>query len=330
MSEVLFTADWHLKLGQKNVPASWARDRYNKLFNELHDIESGHQYHVIGGDIFDRLPSLEELFLFLDYVKYRETNLIIYDGNHEATKKNKTFFSILGALIDLVCDYDRDEYSAYVVTETQFLLEIGGTVIPYCDLHKKDSIEKADPNYAIYTHVRGAIPPHVQPEVDLSRFDKFPVVFAGDLHAHQNTQRNIVYPGSPVTTSFHREKVPSTGYISIKENFIDWEWHPFRTQFPQLIRKKVSSEEEMVNTTPDHTIYELEGDLQKLSKVKNSELLDKKLVKRNSEASLLLDNNMSVREELAEYLEFILELEPKTLDRVLNLFNDNSKETNLG
>jgi len=49
--------------------------------------------------------------------------------------------------------------------------------------------------------------PHVKPEVDLDRFEDFPVVFAGDLHAHSNTQRNIVYPGSPMTTSFHRKEV---------------------------------------------------------------------------------------------------------------------------
>ena len=59
----------------------------------------------------------------------------------------------------------------------------------------------------LFTHVRGEIPPHVVPEVDLERFDKFKTVFAGDLHAHENTQRNIVYPGSPMTTSFHRNEV---------------------------------------------------------------------------------------------------------------------------
>ena len=58
----------------------------------------------------------------------------------------------------------------------------------------------------MFTHVRGEIPPHVKPEVDLDMFEDFPVVFAGDLHAHSNTQRNIVYPGSPMTTSFHRSK----------------------------------------------------------------------------------------------------------------------------
>ena len=81
-------------------------------------------------------------------------------------------------------------------------------------MHRKDSIEKFDTSKPLFTHVRGEIPPHVKPEVELDRFEDFPVVFAGDLHAHSNTQKNIVYPGSPMTTSFHRKEV-KTGYILI-------------------------------------------------------------------------------------------------------------------
>ena len=32
---ILFTADWHLKLGQKNVPVEWARNRYYEFFNQV-------------------------------------------------------------------------------------------------------------------------------------------------------------------------------------------------------------------------------------------------------------------------------------------------------
>ena len=63
----------------------------------------------------------------------------------------------------------------------------------------------------------------------------------------------------------------------------------------------------MIPSEFHHTIYELEGDIQDLSKV-NSDLLDKKVVKRSTEATLVLDKEMSVSEELAEYLEYILEL----------------------
>ena len=80
-----------------------------------------------------------------------------------------------------------------------------------------------------------------------------------------------------------------------------------------------------VNIFNFHTIYELEGDIQDLSKVKNSELLDKKVVKRSTEATLVLNKEMSVSEELAEYLEYILELPKSKISSIIGTFNDYSK-----
>jgi len=193
-------------------------------------------------------------------------------------------------------------------------------------LHKKDVIEniKAD---VLFTHVRGEIPPHVQPEVDLDRFDKFKVVFAGDLHAHENTQRNIVYPGSPMTTSFHRNHV-KTGYLLIDNKDWSWTWHEF--DLPQLIRKTVTDPSEMVQTEYDHTIYEIEGDVSDLSNIKNSELLDKKVIKRKTEATLILDKEMTIEEELGEYLGYILELDENKVKKILGVFSDYAKEANVG
>ena len=42
-----------------------------------------------------------------------------------------------------------------------------------------------------------------------------------------NCQRNIVYPGSPMTTSFHRSEV-TTGYMLIDPESWEWEWQSFR------------------------------------------------------------------------------------------------------
>jgi len=170
--------------------------------------------------------------------------------------------------------------------------------------------------------VRGEIPPHVVPEVDLSRFDKFKTVFAGDLHAHSNTQRNIVYPGSPMTTSFHRNLV-TTGYILIDEDW-SWTWHEF--DLPQLLRQTVTNPDEMVQTEFHHTIYEIEGDVSDLSNIKNNELLDKKVIKRKTEATLILDKEMTIEEELNEYLSYILELDENKTKNILGVFSDYAKE----
>ena len=316
---ILFTADWHIKLGQKNVPVSWACTRYQMFYEQVQEAidEHGVTLHIIGGDLFDRVPSMDELTLYFDFVAKQKVRTIIYDGNHEATKKNYTFFS---NLIRATKDINP---LVEVITETYY--EDNWAILPYADLHKKNHIESIEAD-VLFTHVRGEIPPHVIPEVDLERFDKFDTVFAGDLHAHENTQRNIVYPGSPMTTSFHRNEV-QTGYLIIDDNF-DWTWHQFN--LPQLIRKTVEDPSEMVQTMFHHTIYEVEGDVQDLAKVKNSDLLDKKVVKREVEATLNLHGDMTISDELGVYLKEILSLDDNKIRNIMGVFNDYSAKTEMG
>jgi len=317
---ILFTADWHLKLGQKNVPVDWAKKRYEAFFNQIHEIENECSMHIIGGDLFDRLPTMEELELYFTFIRQVGIPTLIYDGNHEATKKNKTFFSQLKQVSRDINPFIHIADLSYVDKDRGF------NVLPYADLHRKNSIEAFNTEWPLFTHVRGEIPPHVKPEVDLARLEDFPVVFAGDLHAHSNTQQNIVYPGSPMTTSFHRNIV-ETGYLLINDK--DWSWMWDRFDLPQLLRKTVQDPAEMIPSTYHHTIYELEGDIQDLSKVKNSELLDKKVVKRSTEATLLLSKEMSIEEELAEYFTYILELPQDKISSIIGTYNDYSQTATL-
>ena len=317
---ILFTADWHIKLGQKNVPVDWAINRYHLFFDQIYLLEDEVDSHVIGGDLFDRLPTMEELELYFTFISEVNIPTLIFDGNHEATKKYKTFFTNLKAATRSVNSMvDVIDYS---YTDSKI------SILPYVDLHKKNCVDKFNKNKPLFTHVRGEIPPHVKPEVDLSMFDEFPVVFAGDLHSHSNTQRNIVYPGSPMTTSFHRSKV-DTGYLLIDENNeYSWEWKKF--ELPQLLRKTVTSPEEMISTIFDHTIYEIEGDMQDLANVEDSSLLDKKVIKRSTEASLVIGKDMTKEEELVEYLTYILEIPEEKISNILGTYNDYSQKAQLG
>ena len=318
---ILYTADWHIKLGQKNVPEAWARNRYESFFEQVHVTSKMCSMHIIGGDLFDRLPSMDELALYFSFIRNVKIPTIIYDGNHEATKKNFTFFSQLRQAT-------RDINPLVNIIDISYIDEdLGFGILPYCELHKKNSIEWFDSSKPLFTHVRGEIPPHVKPEISLDRFEDFPVVFAGDLHAHSNTQRNIVYPGSPMTTSFHRKEV-KTGYILINPGTWEWVWEAF--DLPQLIRKTVKDPNEMIPTEYNHTIYEIEGDLQELAAIKNSELLDKKLVKRSSEATLIIEKDMSITEELSEYLIHIQELPEEKVEKIMRTFNDNTATFGVG
>jgi len=130
-----------------------------------------------------------------------------------------------------------------------------------------------------------------------------------------------------MTTSFHRTKV-KTGYLFINENNWEWMWEQFN--LPQLLRKTVTNEDEMIPTEFDHTIYEIEGDIQDLAEVKNSELLDKKVVKRKSEATLIMDKEMSVQEELVEYLNYILEINPDKIPDIIGTYNDYTTNVEMG
>ena len=309
---ILFTADWHIKLGQKNVPVQWAQNRYDMFLDQLWNIEC--DMHIVGGDVFDRLPTLTELAVYFKFLKSVKVPTIIFDGNHEATKKGQTFFDYLTTVSENLNPLVE------IVTKTTEYTDF--TILPYADLHKKGEIERCEPHKPLFTHVRGEIPPHVKPEVDLERLEVFPVVYAGDLHSHSNTQRNIVYPGSPMTTSFHRSSV-DTGYLLIdRDDLTQWTWHKFK--LPQLIRKTVSTAEEMIPTEYDHTIYEIEGDLQKLSTIANTELLDKKIVKRNTEVSINLTDK-TIEEELATYLQEVLNVTDDALDATMEVFNAYSR-----
>lgn len=315
---VLFSADWHIKLGQKNVPVEWAKARYYEMFKQMHELESKVDLHVIGGDIFDKLPSMEELKLYFEYVAGCETKTIIFAGNHESVKKDTTFFTQLkevtkrlNKFVEVIDDY-------YAIANMDF--------IPYNKLKDFEAKCKAGDSFSakdiLFTHVRGEIPPHVKPEVDLSIFEDWKLVLAGDLHSHSNSQLNIVYPGSPCTTSFHRNEV-STGVVILDTETMKWEF--VELKLPQLIRKTITAGEPMPATEYHHTIYEVTGDMEDLGKVDNVELLDKKIVKRSTDCALILSPTATIQEELVEYFKYILCLEDVKVEELLQVYNDNAK-----
>lgn len=311
---ILLTADWHIKLGQKNVPIDWAINRYRMFFDQLSKIEPTVTLHIVAGDIFDKLPTMQELELYFEWIKDVKVKTYIFAGNHEATKKGQTFLvhlkevtNRINPLVEIIDSiFETDDY----------------IIVPYEFIHKKGIWDSLDKSKVIFSHIRGEIEPHVKAEIDLDLIKDFPVVYLGDLHSHSNCQRNMVYPGSPMVTSFHRNRV-STGYIIIDgDDLTSWTWRPF--QLPQLIRKTVTDPADMTPTDYDHTIYELEGDMSDLSKVKDSELLDKKIVKRKTDTALILTSDMTIRDEIAEYLRYILELPEDKVLRALGKFDDYS------
>lgn len=310
----MFSADWHIKLNTKSVPNEWAINRYNSLFEQLHTLEKEVDIHIIGGDIFDKLPNMQELELYFKFISGCTVDTYIYAGNHEALKKNTTFLSHLK-------DVTSNINKRVKIIDEFFSLE-NIDFIPYNRLKEYNPAHIDLHGNILCTHVRGEIPPHVKPEVPLEIFERWDVVLAGDLHSYANSQLNILYPGSPITTSFHRNLV-ETGVIILDSNSLEHTWKVL--ELPQLIRKTIDNQEDMIATDYHHTIYELTGDITELGSIKDSVLLDKKIVKKDTDTALILDPTMTIEDEITEYLKYIVQVPDETIELALKEYHDNIK-----
>lgn len=318
--KILFTADVHIKLGQKNVPVDWARNRFHLFCEQFSEMQHSADLVIVGGDVFDRLPTMDEVELYFDFVESFHKPTLIYPGNHEMLKKDTTFLSNLkksthrlNPLVSLIDDYHEN---------IGFNLD----VIPYNKLKDFEKHGRQFSGRILCTHVRGEIPPHVKPEVDLDLFNRWDIVLAGDLHSYENSQRNILYPGSPYTTSFHRQRV-DTGAIILDADNLSHEWRKF--DLPQLIKKTITAEEASTSanaTDFDHTIYEVQGDMQELGDLQDSELIATKVLKRDIDSALMLEPEMTLDQEVREYVTYILELPEPTVDKVLKEMQNHAEK----
>jgi len=314
--KILYTADLHIKLGQKNVPKEWQKSRFKKFFEEFCILAEDADLVILGGDIFDRAPNLEELELYFQLVTRLPTKTYIYDGNHEATRKGHTFFEALKPVTEAL------NKNVTILLGAQQIEEGGQKIdfIPYTDLYKLKTDQFSDlTSDLLCTHVRGDIPPHVTAEVDLTLFNKWKTVLAGDLHSYSNSQRNILYPGSPLTTSFHRKEV-KTGVILFDTDDHSHIW--IELKLPQLIRKTVDNMQDAIATGFHHTVYEIEGSSLELADIDTkNDLIDKKLVKREYSSTLDLSNK-TLREEVIIYLQDIQHLSGTEISTVMGVFDD--------
>ena len=319
--KILFSADWHIKLGQKNVPREWQINRYKMLFEALHDLEAVVDIHIIGGDVFDNnKPKPDELALYFEFIKGCTVPTYVYDGNHEATRKGQTMLKHLANASNHINHYVTIVDGYHIVHNDEII-----DVIPYTEL-KTFNPEHFSADL-LCTHVRGSIPPHVIPEIDLEKFKRWKTVLAGDLHAYENSQGNILYPGSPLSITFHRNPVKN-GVLIFNTDTLTHDWVDLK--LPQLIRKTVEDEEEIIKTEYDHTIYEITGNIIELSDIDTtSDLIDKKIVKKKNTSALDLSNK-SIEEELEIYLREVVKLESDDIKDTMRVFNDNYTGSELG
>ena len=303
---ILFIADVHIKLKQKKVPVDWQTSRFQALIEKINQVLRVDDIDlvVIGGDFFDSpKPSVHELVLGVSMLNAIQSQVIIYPGNHECFGKKESILEVMRPILSNRISVVSQEYRSKDFD-----------IVPYTALHNE--LWNPPTSKLLFTHVRGAIGDLVAPEIDLSRLAEWQLVLAGDLHEHSMSQGALIYPGSPVNTSFSREKkVRENGYIIVDTETLEWSFHDL--ELPQLIRKTVTSTDEMARDPIDHVIYELEGDAQSLASAKDHELLDKKInTEYESKASLQLQD-LTFSEELAWYLQEVQHLSPEEISRLI-------------
>jgi len=316
---ILHSADWHILLHKKKVPYKWQVNRFKTFFNKLIELEKQCEVHIIAGDIFDKKPEPDEVCLFLSYINSVTIPTYIIPGNHEATRKGETFLehftqenAIKNSNVHLITKNKRvQEGSAYFQFFPYGEMQIDN--LPVIQ-HEKD---------ILVTHIRGEVPPHITPEYDFEKLRPWKLILLGDLHfAHKYLDYPAYYPGSPLNVTFDRDEKRQYGvnivtliadsYFKYKVDFVD-------LKLPKLVRKTIKVSGEMKKDTVNHVLYEVTGSIDELSKIENSELLDKKIATQPVEDSKLDLKNKSLIEELELYLKFI---KIKNTEQVIKEFKD--------
>jgi len=317
--KILHSADWHILLHKKKVPYKWQVNRFKTFFSKLIELEKQCEVHIIAGDIFDKKPEPDEVCLFLSYINSVTIPTYIIPGNHEATRKGETFLehftqenAIKNSNVHLITKNKRvQEGSAYFQFFPYGEMQIDN--LPVIQ-HEKD---------ILVTHIRGEVPPHITPEYDFEKLRPWKLILLGDLHfAHKYLDYPAYYPGSPLNVTFDRDEKRQYGvnivtliadsYFKYKVDFVD-------LKLPKLVRKTIKVSGEMKKDTVNHVLYEVTGSIDELSKIENSELLDKKIATQPVEDSKLDLKNKSLIEELELYLKFI---KIKNTEQVIKEFKD--------
>lgn len=299
--KILHVADIHIALHKKKIPYEWQYHRFQTLFDRLVDLEQETDVTVLAGDIFDKKPEPDEICLFLSYVNRLKNVTLAIPGNHEASSKGKTFLKHF-------TEDNAISNENFILHTENTRVEVQGQgfqLFPYGEM-QTNQVPRYVEGDILVAHIRGEVPPHITAEFDFERLRQWKLCLLGDLHKnHKYKDFPFYYSGSPLNTTFDRNENNSYGVNIIDFNSIDDYSVKFvDLKLPKLIRKTISAGEEMLSDDFNHVMYEVTGSLDNLSKIKNHELLDKKIAEKPSETSKLDLRNKNTREELELWLEY--------------------------
>jgi DNA repair exonuclease SbcCD nuclease subunit len=301
--KILNSADWHILLHKKKVPYKWQVNRFKTMFRKLLALEHQCDVHIISGDVFDKKPEADEVCLFLSYINSVTKPTFIIPGNHEATKKGNSFLEYFGQ------ENAIKNKNVRIITENK-RVQVNSAIFqffPYGEM-QLDNLPKYFEDDILVTHIRGEVPPHITAEYDFEKLRPWKLILLGDLHfAHKYQDYPAYYPGSPLNVTFDRDDKRKYGVNIITKFYEDFTYKVdfVDLELPKLLRKTISVKDNLKKDDFNHVVYEVTGSIDELSKIENSELLDKKIASQPVENSKLDLKNKSLFEELELYLNFI-------------------------
>lgn len=195
-----FITDIHFSLAKN---PEWETSRFLQLFKHLKHTDS--EIIILGGDIFNKKPTIQELKVFYEALAITEKRTIIIDGNHEAITLDSYVYDFIPKV---GFEYVKDEVLSFF-NDTVHLHLVGHSGI--ANLPKPTLSGK---NY-LFSHLRCTIPPFIKEEVPLEKIaDGYDFVYLGDIHsACYSPYDNVVYAGQPYTSKFVRSE--TNGYLEL-------------------------------------------------------------------------------------------------------------------
>lgn len=319
--KILHSADWHILLHKKKVPQDWQANRFKLFFDKILELEQECDIHILAGDVFDTAPKLDESTLFEDYANRVTKRTIIIPGNHEATKKGKTFLSnyvnnpnsISNPLVEIYTENTRIEHQGQ-----------GFQLFPYGEM-QINNLPKYVEDDILVTHIRGEVPPHITPEYDFKKLRPWKLILLGDLHFnHKYQDYPAYYPGSPMNVSFDRDASRKYGVNIIDfKNIDNYKVNFLPLDLPKLVRKTINAGEQETMKKDDfhHVIYEVTGSVDELGTVDiKNELVDKKIAHRPTEDSAL---NLTEMESIADELKaWLVYSKVENVQGVMDTYNE--------
>lgn len=314
----IFTADWHIKTKFKEVPLHWLADRYIETLHWLEDVRKEHDVDalVVGGDIFDKVPSVFDVALFVSL--FHVTNFeeyVIYPGNHEMLNKKKSFYETIHKLLvpydQVTLIYDEQDYWE------------DWQVIPYPII--KDITTPLSGK--VMSHVRAASDRGLYAaEIDFSIFEQTKVTLLGDIHDHRHLSDigNIWYPGAPYDTSFSTLPLRDK-YVLIVDD--DGTVSPLKRndKFRRLVKVQTTKDEYLAvkeKVERSKHFYDIEIIVDSIDELRSVEDLKVKKTLSIDRENVLLQDADTEEDQIFQYLTGMLNMEEPEAIKTISVYKD--------